>query len=99
MANQYQPQQLLTNEALDSLVNELTFLKGCSRDNEHLFGNDKKSGQQVMVRLPARMVGRVGENYTEEAYQENSVPVIIRPLQGMDISSAPRPTGQPTSRT
>ncbi len=85
MANAYQPQQLLTNEALRILKNKLVFLKGCNRDNEHLFGNGKKSGQQVLLRLPARVVGRQGEGYSPEAYQETSTPCVVRPLQGMDI--------------
>jgi hypothetical protein len=85
MANVYQPQQLLTNHAMDVLKNKLVFLKGVNRDNEHLFGNEKKSGQQVLIRLPMRAVGRVGEAYTPEPYQETSIPCVIRPLQGMDI--------------
>lgn len=83
--NTYQPQQLLTNHAMDVLKNKLVFLKGCNRDNEHLFGNEKKSGQQVLIRKPMRAVGRVGEVYTPEPYQETSTPCIIRPLQGMDV--------------
>jgi hypothetical protein len=85
MPNTYQPQQLLTNHAMDVLKNKLVFLKGCNRDNEHLFGNEKKSGQQILIRLPMRAVGRVGEAYTPEPYQETSIPCVIRPLQGMDI--------------
>jgi hypothetical protein len=85
MANTYQPQQLLTNHAMDVLKNKLVFLKGCNRDNEHLFGNEKKSGQQILIRLPMRAVGRVGETYVPEPYQETSIPCVILPLQGMDI--------------
>jgi hypothetical protein len=83
--NSYQPQQLLTNEAMRILKNKLVFLKGCNRDNEHLFKEGKKSGQQILIRLPARVNGRVGEGYSAEAYQETSTPCVVRPLQGMDI--------------
>jgi P22 coat protein - gene protein 5 len=83
--NVYQPQQLLTNKAMRVLKNKLVFLKGVNRDNENLFGHGRKSGNQVLVRLPARAVGRQGEGYAPEAYQETSIAVPVRPLQGMDI--------------
>ena len=44
-----------------------------------------KSGNTINVRYPARYVGRVGEGYSPEAYSETSYPVVIRPLQGVDV--------------
>lgn len=85
MANNYQPQQLLTNHAMDVLKNKLVFLKNCNKDNAELFNSGKKPGQQVLIRLPARFNGRTGDAYAAEAYQETSTPCVVRPLQGMDI--------------
>src|ERR1035441_936231 len=86
MANSYQVFQVYTNEALRILKNKLVFLKGCNRDNEALFAKPgMKSGNTINVRYPARYVGRVGEGYSPEAYSETSYPVVIRPLQGVDV--------------
>jgi len=86
MPNVYQPWQIFTNRALRVLKNQLVFLKGCNRDNEALFAKPgMKSGNVINVRYPARYVGRVGEGYSPEAYTETSYPVVIRPLQGVDI--------------
>lgn len=86
MPNQYQPWQVFANKALRILKNELVFLKGCNRDNEYLFAKPgMKSGNTINVRYPARYVGRVGEGYSPEPYVESSYPVVIRPLQGVDI--------------
>jgi hypothetical protein len=85
MANTYEPQQLLTNHAMDVLKNQLVFLKNCNKDNAELFNSGKKPGQQVLIRLPGRFVGRTGDAYASEAYQETSTPCVVRPLQGMDI--------------
>ncbi len=87
MANTYQVWQVYTNECLRILKNQLVFLKGCNRDNEYLFAKPgMKSGNTINVRYPARYVGRVGEGYSPEAYSETSYPVVIRPLQGVDIN-------------
>jgi hypothetical protein len=86
MPNVYQPWQVFTNEAMRILKNKLVFLKGCNRDNEHLFAAPgKKSGNVINVRLPARFVGRTGELYNPEPFVQTSIPVVIRPLQGVDI--------------
>lgn len=86
MPNQYQPWQVFTNEAMRILKNKLVFLKGVNRDNQYLFAKPgMKSGNTVNVRLPARFVGRTGEAYTPEAYNQTSLPVTVRPLQGMDV--------------
>jgi hypothetical protein len=86
MANVYQPWQVFTNRALRILKNQLVFLKGVNRDNENLFAKPgQKSGNTINVRYPARYVGRTGEGYSPEAYVESSYPVVIRPLQGVDI--------------
>lgn len=86
MPNVYQPWQVFTNEAMRILKNKLVFLKGVNRDNQHLFAAPgKKSGNSINVRLPARFVGRQGEGYNPEAYVQTSIPVIVRPLQGVDI--------------
>jgi hypothetical protein len=88
MANTYQPWQVFTNEALMILKNDLTFLKGVSRDNQYLFAKPgMKSGNTVNVRYPARYVGRTGEAYAPEAYTETSFPLTVRPLQGVDIDA------------
>jgi P22 coat protein - gene protein 5 len=64
----------------------LVFLKNVNRDNEYLFAKPgMKSGNTINVRYPARYVGRVGEGYSPEPYVESSYPVVIRPLQGVDI--------------
>ena len=86
MPNVYQPWQVFTNRAMRILKNELVFLKGVNRDTQYLFAKPgMKSGNTVQVRYPARFVGRVGEGYNPEAYTETSYPVVIRPLQGVDI--------------
>lgn len=86
MANTYQNWQVFTNEALRILKNELVFLKGVSRDNQYLFAKPgMKSGNTINVRLPARFVGRVGEAYQPESFVQTSVPVVVRPMQGLDI--------------
>lgn len=86
MPNVYQPWQVFTNRALRVLKNQLVFLKGVNRDNEALFAKPgMKSGNTINVRYPARYVGRQGEGYTPEPYVESSYPVVIRPLQGVDI--------------
>jgi hypothetical protein len=84
--NQYQPWQIFTNEAMRILKNKTVFLKGCNRDNEHLFGKTgMKAGQTVNVSLPARYVGRTGEGYQPEGYNATSVPVTVQPLAGVDV--------------
>ena len=86
MPNQYQPWQIFTNEAMRILKNKTVFLKGCNRDNEHLFGKTgMKAGQTVNVSLPARYVGRSGEGYQPEGYNATSVPVTVQPLAGVDV--------------
>lgn len=86
MSNTYQPWQVFTNEAMRILKNKLVFLKGVNRDNQYLFAKPgMKSGNTINVRLPARYVGRTGEDYSAEGYTETSVPVTVRPLQGVDI--------------
>lgn len=86
MPNTYQPWQVFTNEAMRSLKNKLVFLKGCNRDTQHLFGKPgQKSGNLVNVSLPARYVGRTGEAYSPEGYNQTSVQVAVRPLAGVDI--------------
>jgi hypothetical protein len=86
MANAFQPWQVFTNRAMLILKNQLILLKDVNRDDQYLFAKEgMKAGQQVNLRRPARFVGRVGEGYSPEAYTETSVPVTIRPLQGMDI--------------
>lgn len=86
MPNTYQPWQVFTNEAMRILKNKLVFLKGVNRDNEHLFAKPgQKSGNIINVRLPARFLGRTGEGYQPEPYAQTSVPIVIRPLQGVDV--------------
>jgi coat protein Gp5 len=86
MANVYQPWQVFTNRALRVLKNKLVFLKGCDRSNEYLFAKPgQKSGNVINVRYPARYVGRTGEGYSPEPFVQSSFPVVIRPLQGVDI--------------
>lgn len=86
MPNTYQPWQVFTNEAMRILKNKLVFLKGVNRDNEALFAKPgMKSGQTINVRLPARFLGRTGEGYQPEPYAQTSVPIVIRPLQGVDV--------------
>jgi hypothetical protein len=86
MPNTYQPWQIFTNESLRILKNKLVFLKGVNRDNQHLFAKPGiKSGQTVNIRLPARFVGRTGEGYAAEGFAQTSMPVSVRPLQGVDI--------------
>ena len=86
MPNQYQPWQIFTNEAMRILKNKLVFLKGCNRDNEHLFGKTgMKAGQTVNVSLPARYIGRTGEGYQPEGYNATSTPVTVQPLAGVDV--------------
>jgi hypothetical protein len=77
---------VFTNRAMRVLKNQLVFLKGVNRDNEALFAKPgMKSGNTINVRYPARYTGRTGEGYSPEAYVETSYPVVIRPLQGVDI--------------
>lgn len=84
--NTYQEWQVYTNETLMILKNKLTLLGNVNRDNEHLFAKKgMKAGNTINLRKPARFVGRTGEAYNAEAYVENSYPVVIRPLQGVDI--------------
>jgi hypothetical protein len=86
MPNTYQPWQVFTNRAMRVLKNKLVFLKAVNKDNQHLFGKPgQKSGNLINVRLPARFVGRVGEGYNPEAYNQTSMQVAVRPLQGVDI--------------
>jgi hypothetical protein len=86
VANTYQPFQIYTNEALRILKNSLVFLRNCNRDNEHLFAKKgMKAGSTVNVRLPARFTSRTGETYSAQPYVETSVPVVVSPLQGVDI--------------
>lgn len=85
-ANIYQPWQVYTNETLMILKNKLQLLGNVNRDNEYLFAKKgMKAGQTVNLRYPARFLGRSGETYTPEAYQETSYQLTIRPLQGVDI--------------
>jgi hypothetical protein len=68
------------------LKNKLQLLGNVNRDNEYLFAKKgMKAGQQVNLRYPARFLGRSGETYTPEAYQETSYQLTIRPLQGVDV--------------
>jgi hypothetical protein len=84
--NVYQPWQVYTNETLMILKNKLQLLGNVNRDNEYLFAKKgMKAGQTVNLRYPARFLGRVGETYNAEAYQETSFQLTIRPLQGVDI--------------
>lgn len=86
MPNVYQPWQVFTNRALRVLKNKLVFLKGCDRSNEHLFAKPgMKSGNTINVRYPSRYIGRTGEGYSPEPFVQSSYPVVIRPLQGIDI--------------
>lgn len=84
--NTFQPFQVFTNRAMLKLKNALVLLKDVNRDDQYLFAKEgMKAGQTVSLRRPARYKGRVGEKYSPESYVETSVPVTIRPLQGMDI--------------
>jgi hypothetical protein len=86
MANTYNPWQVFTNETLMILKNKLQLLGNVNRDNEYLFAKKgMKAGQTVNLRYPARFLGRSGETYTPEAYQETSYQLTIRPLQGVDV--------------
>ena len=68
------------------LKNKLSLLGNVNRDNEYLFAKKgMKSGNTVNLRYPARFLGRSGETYTPESYIETSYPLVIRPLQGVDV--------------
>lgn len=86
MPDTLQPWQVYTNEAMRILKNKRVFLKGCNRDNQHLFAKPgMKSGQQINIRLPARFTTRSGEGYAPQPYQQTSIPVNVRPLMGVDV--------------
>ena len=84
--NLYQPWSVYTAETLMILKNKLALLGNVNRDNEYLFAKKgMKAGQTINLRYPARFLGRSGETYTPEAYSETSYPLVIRPLQGVDV--------------
>lgn len=86
MSNDIKTLSWISNEMLRQVKNNLQFVKNCSgEDLAGKFTDSPKKGETIKIRKPTRYVGRDGETFTEEAYNERTVDMTIQTTAGVDI--------------
>lgn len=87
MANTVLTSSIITKDALRILENNLSFVKGISREYDDQFAQSgAKIGDTLNIRKPTRYVGRSGANISIEDHIETSVPLVLNTQYGVDVS-------------
>lgn len=85
MANTILTSDVIAKEGLRVLENKLTFSRGVNRKYEKEFEGDRKVGDTINVKQPARYTVREGATINIQAHAEKSVPVKVDKQHGVDV--------------
>ncbi len=78
----------IVKEALRQLVNNLVFVKNIDRRYDKEFKGERKIGDTITIRKPAKFIVREGKEVNLNDFSEKSVDVKIDRQLGVDISFA-----------
>lgn len=84
--NDIKVQTYITREMLRQTKNNLQFVKNCAGENfGGRFTDSPKKGETIKIRKQARFVGRDGETFTGEAYNERTIDMVVQTTAGVDL--------------
>lgn len=85
MANTFLTADMITKEALRVLVNNMVMAKNMGRELNKEWNQDRKIGETVRVRKPARYTVRTGKTYSAQDITEEYTSVSIDTMKGVDV--------------
>jgi FlaG/FlaF family flagellin (archaellin) len=86
MANTFLTADMITKEALRVLVNNMVFAKKMGRELNKEWNQDRKIGETVRVRKPAKYSVRTGKTFAAQDIVEEYTSVSIDTMKGVDVS-------------
>jgi hypothetical protein len=86
MANTLITSSMIAKESLAILKNNLVFARGATRKFEKEWDTDRKIGDTVSIKIPARYTVRSGANISVQNHVQESVPVTLDQQKGVDVS-------------
>ena len=86
MANALVTSQIITNEVLRIAHNASAFLGNVNTDYNDSWDKELKPGQTIQARAPVQFTHRDGETASVQDIREDSVPVTLQPLLGLDFA-------------